>query len=69
MSKKTTVKARALRDEPAHGLRCGQLAELDPAIAEQLAASGAIDTNTEAVKAALAEAPAAAPTDVIEAED
>ena len=69
MAKKNTVKARALRDEPAHGLRCGQVAELDPAIAEQLAASGAIDTDPEAVKAALAEAPAAAPNDVIEADD
>jgi hypothetical protein len=60
-----TIKALVLLDEPAHGLKCGQVAELDAELAEQLKKVGRIDTNPKAIAAATPkpEAPAA---DVIE---
>ncbi|WP_417312382.1 hypothetical protein [Ectopseudomonas khazarica] len=62
------IEVRVLRDEPAYGLRCGQVVMLDVVTAELLDASGGIDADPAAVEAARGDAPAAT-TDVIEADD
>lgn len=62
------IEVRVLRDEPAYGLRCGQVVMLDVVTAELLYASGGIDADPAAIEAARGDAPAAT-TDVIEADD
>lgn len=69
MANPKTVKALVLVDEPAHGLKCGVVAEIPAELAEQLARAGRIDTHAKAVAAAEAAQPAAPAADVIEAED
>jgi hypothetical protein len=60
------VKGLVLLDEPAHSLRCGQVVELDSALAKQLEAAKRFDTSAAAIKAAEAAQPAPPVADVIE---
>lgn len=60
------VKGVVLLDEPAHGLRCGQVVELDSALAKQLEAAKRFDTSAVAIKAAEALQPVTPAVDVIE---
>lgn len=63
-----TIKALVLLDEPAHGLKCGTVAEIPADLAEQLKTAGRIDVHPKAIAAALADQPAAPAPDVIAAE-
>lgn len=64
MATPKTLKALVLVDEPAHGLKCGEVVELSAELAEQLLKAGRVDTNPKAIAAA-PQAEASAP-DVIE---
>ncbi|MEI5998240.1 hypothetical protein H3V53_13805 [Paraburkholderia bengalensis] len=44
-----TAKARVLVDHPAHGLKCGQIAEGPEALIQALADAGALDAHPDAV--------------------
>ncbi|AQZ96561.1 hypothetical protein ACFSB1_10740 [Halopseudomonas phragmitis] len=60
------VKCLVLLDEPAHGLKCGQVVELDAALAQQLEAAKRVDTSAAALKAAIAAQPLQIVDSVIE---
>lgn len=49
MAKQKKVKCLVLLDEPAHNLKCGQVVELDEALAKQLQAARRVDTAAAAV--------------------
>ena len=60
------VKGVVLLDEPAHLLRCGQVAELESSLAKQLEAAKRFDTSAAAIKAAEAAQPAPPVAELIE---
>lgn len=60
------IEVLVLRDEPAYGLRCGEVAMIDIATAEQLYHAGGVDPQPQAIAAAKANRPTPDVPDVIE---
>lgn len=60
------IEVLVLRDEPAYGLRCGEVAVIDITTAEQLYHAGGVDPQPQAIAAAKANRPTPDVPDVIE---